>query len=102
MNALDSLWELIQNPDQPGSAGLHSVDRTWELLAMRTHRGYSHPGMAFLKDKLYLEGNLAQWNVLMRKPDLFPYLNLGKYDASNPDHIAVLCEANILPGKFCL
>jgi len=98
MNAVDLLWEVSLNPDDLEAASKKAVDRTWELLAMRTMRGWTGgKGAAALKDKVYLEGNLDQWRVLEKTPKIFPYLNLGKYDASNPGHLIVLKQIGTIP-----
>lgn len=97
MNAIDFLWEINQTPEDINNASQRSVERTWELLALRTLRGYTGKGSAAMKDKIYFEGNLDQWNVLVNTPSLFPYLNLGKFDASNRKHLQILKRAGIIP-----
>lgn len=97
MNNLDFLWELRADPENPDTAIQKAIDRTWELLAMRTMRGWTGRGAASFKDKIYLEGNIDQWQLLGQSPGIFPYLNLGKYDASNPEHIVIMEKIGALP-----
>jgi len=100
INSVDYLLELMKQPDDPDAAAHQAENRTWELLAMRALRGWSGVGCGFLKDLVYLDGNLAQWKVVKEKPELFPYFNLGKYDAANPDHIGIMQTIGSIPTNL--
>lgn len=99
MNAIDQLDETIKDPTNLAAATVKSIDRTWELLAMRTMRGYTGRGAAAHRDKVYPEGNLDQWVTLARVPEVFPYLNVGKWDAHNKEHARILGGIGSVPTK---
>lgn len=100
VNAVDRLWELVQDQKHPVEAGARAIDRTWELLAERTNKGPVGKGSAHLKDKVYLEGNLRQWGLLLDQPEMFSYLNLGKYDLTQQSHVKILRGIGILPRRI--
>jgi hypothetical protein len=102
INALDRLWELTHNPDpeNPNAAIVKSLDRTWELLTNRTLKGVVGKGAAYFKDKIYAEERIRQGNLLIRNPDIFPYLNLGHYDLTQREHISILKRISTLPADL--
>lgn len=102
LNSIDLLSEIEAEPNDLQVANTKAINRTWELLAMRTLRGWTGRGAAALKDKIYLEGNLDQWKILTNSPDIFPYLNKGKYDASNPGHISILKKIGTIPTELTI
>jgi hypothetical protein len=97
INAIDNLFALVEQPDNEQMASPRAVNRTWELLAMRTQKGVVGRGMAALKDGVYAEGLTEQGKLLIGNPSIFPYLNLGKYNLANPVHVSILERAGIIP-----
>ncbi len=75
----------------------HAHIMTTELLTTRTQKGITGLGMASLQDKVYAEGSGPQMRLLAENPQVFPYLNLGKYNLADPNHRAVLEDASIVP-----
>lgn len=66
-------------------------ETAWNI-GVRLFRGTDcrTPGQCFIKDKVYLEGNLKVWESLAKNPGELERLNLGKYDPANPAHIRIL------------
>jgi hypothetical protein len=73
------------------------VRNAW-ARCVRTYRGTSGrtPGCCFTKDIVYLEGNVAIWRLVTEKPEWKDKLTLGKYDPTNPEHVAILRELGML------
>lgn len=97
VNAVDRLWERQKNPTDIAAADKKAEDRTWSLLATRVLRGTDGKGGAYLKDKVYLEGNVACWAAARNHPELIEQGDLGKFDIANPRHIALLQAVGVLP-----
>ena len=100
INAIDNLLAAIQDPANPEVAAERALYKTWELLAMRTQKGVVGRGMASFKDKIYAEGSPEQLQFMAKHPEVFPYMNLGKYDLTNPRHVSILRTAGILPAHI--
>jgi len=99
MNAIDTLWQRVQaskNGTSYNKANMQASDWTWDLLAKRTLKGTDGKGGAFYKDAIYLEHNLAYWQLAKQHPGLFQYWDLGKYDLLNPHHVHLLVELGML------
>lgn len=66
-------------------------DRAWNTC-VRIFRGAdpSMPGVCFLQDKLYLEGNVQVWNAIKDESVLLKRIYAGKYDPFNEEHVALL------------
>lgn len=52
--------------------------------------------MCFTKDAMYKEGNRAIRHLLAKDVHALDHFPLGKYDPTNPRHIAILQELGIL------
>ncbi len=97
MNAIDTVTEYAKDPQKPiEDIQQKAHKRTWNLLA-RTLKGTDGAGGAFLKDKVYLEGNVAWWAAAAANPDIINSGDLGKFDIANPRHISLLQKLGILP-----
>jgi hypothetical protein len=96
INSMDRLMERSKNKDT-AIADSKADNRTWNLLN-RVLKGTDGKGGAYYKDKVYLEGNIACWNVLKKSPNLMEVGDLGKFDITNPRHIQLLIDAGILPN----
>jgi len=64
---------------------------------IRTFRGSDckTPGICFLQDIVYREGNIAVWQVIKDNPAEMLRFNIGKYDPSNYRHIWILEQLGI-------
>lgn len=96
LNKLDYFWELRKNSSDPANAKTKSASRSWATLE-RVFRGTQGEGAAYLKDKIYLEGNVACWHAAADNPEIIELGDLGKFDISNPRHIAFAQKVGVLP-----
>ncbi len=96
LNKLDYFWELRKGGSDPKKAKTKSESRTWATLE-RVFRGTQGEGGVYLKDKIYLEGNVACWHVAADNPEIIENGDLGKFDISNPRHIAFAQKVGVLP-----
>lgn len=71
-------------------------DAAWHM-AVRALKGTNGSGDAYRKDIVYLEGNVKCWELAKTTPELIMLGDLGKYDITNPRHIATLQELKIIP-----
>jgi hypothetical protein len=55
------------------------------------------PSFVLTRDCVYREGNIAVHQLLQQKSLGDEYLNVGKYDPTNDDHVRCLTELGILP-----
>jgi hypothetical protein len=97
INALDEAWELTNPGTDITVAKQKAFNKTWELLLKRTLKGVSGRGAAYSKDKVYAEGNLKQWDLLLKHPEVYPHLNKGKYDLTIPEHVRILKAIGTIP-----
>lgn len=96
VNNIDRLWERSKKPEDIVAADAKADKRTWDLMT-RIMRGMDGQGGAYLKDITYLEGNLAVWAVAEQHPELIEAGDLGKFDISNPRHIAIAQHFKVIP-----
>jgi len=68
-----------------------SKRRAW-ARCVRIFRGTSGstPGACFTKDVVYLEGNVAIWELVDEDATWPTRFSLGKYDPANEEHVALL------------
>jgi hypothetical protein len=97
MNTIDLMYQTKLKPDEPEAAFLAAQKRTDDLLA-RVLKGTDGKGGAYYKDKVYLEGHVANWlEAATRGPSAIFDGDLGKFDISNPRHVHILQKFNLLP-----
>lgn len=92
------LIELAQEQNhEPDIDTVHEAERKAWLRCVRTFRGTScqHPGQVFMKDKIYVEGNMRVWQVAINKPYEIRRFPVGKYNPSDPTHIHILDALDI-------
>ncbi|TAH33502.1 DUF1704 domain-containing protein [Candidatus Saccharibacteria bacterium] len=71
--------------------------RSWDLVT-RVLKATDGQGGAYLKDKVYLEGNIACWlTAALRGPEAISNGDLSKSDINNPRHIALQQSVGLLP-----
>lgn len=70
-----------------------SQERAWSI-AWRVFRGAdpSIPGVCFLKDKIYREGNISVWRCILEDGSLLADAYLGKFDLCDPAQRKVATE----------
>jgi hypothetical protein len=97
MNTIDYMYSLKLKPDDEAAAREASVKKTDDLL-IRVLKGTDGRGGAYLKDKVYLEGNIAVWlQAARRGPTAISEGDLGKFDINNPRHLHALQSLDLLP-----
>jgi hypothetical protein len=99
INAIDRLWER-QNKEEEETyedADKKADKRTWALLTERTHKGTDGTHGAYRKDMIYLENNIAYWQLAKREPESMKYWDLGKFDYNNKEHVKVLQKLGMIP-----
>ncbi len=71
--------------------------RAW-ARCVRTFRGTTGttPGACFTKDIVYLEGNIAIWQLVTKEPEWVERFHLGKYDPTNEVHVSLLRELGMV------
>jgi hypothetical protein len=92
---LHSFWRHRRFPDDPENEK-HIRDEAW-FITVRILKGSDGTGGAYLKDIVYLEGNVGCWQVAAHNPALILYGDLGKFDIARPEHIQLLQALEILP-----
>jgi hypothetical protein len=77
-----------------------ATDHAWNR-ALRVYRGSTGNtvGAVYTRDIIYLEGNRRMWKLLDSEAMIHPDWLLGKYDPTNPRHIAALKELEILKSS---
>ncbi len=73
------------------------VRNAW-ARCVRVYRGTTGatPGCCFTKDIVYLEGNIAIWQLVTKGPSWERHFDLGKYDPTNEEHVAILRDLGML------
>ena len=74
-----------------------SARQAW-ARCVRVFRGTSGttPGACFTKDIVYLEGNIAIWQLVSQDPTWVDRFSLGKYDPANEEHVSLLRDLGML------
>jgi hypothetical protein len=102
VNAIDYLKKVAATPEDKDGALTRSRQLTWSSLAGRIMRGSTGRGAVRIREKEYIEGSVVQGRLLLSNPDVYPYLNLGKYDLTQPDHVDVLRAVGTLPRNLVI
>lgn len=84
------LMESIRNPELSGVKAAH--EQAW-VTTTRVLKGI--PGETYMKDIVYLEGNVRCWQIAAEKPERILTGDLGKFDISRQDHLEILKSFNI-------
>lgn len=72
-------------------------EKSWNLC-VRIFRGTpaNYKGVCYTKDLIYYEGNIKIWQLLLKDPQFYPYLFLGKYDPTKTQHLQALHDLGVL------
>lgn len=72
-------------------------EKSWNLC-VRIFRGTpaNYKGVCYTKDLIYHEGNIKLWQLLLKDPQFYPHLFLGKYDPTNAKHLQALHDLGVL------
>lgn len=97
INAIDTLWELLHGlPPEIAAEVAH--DESWKTVT-RVLKGTDCTGGAYIKDIVYLEGNVRCWQAAAKDPNVILLGDLGKFDITRPDHLELLRQLDILPKE---
>ncbi len=97
MNTIDLMYQVKLKPDDSEAAKVAAQKKTDDLLT-RVLKGTDGTGGAYLKDKVYLEGHVANWlTAATRGPQAISDGDLGKFDINNARHIAALQSFGLIP-----
>lgn len=102
MNAVSELAEITAEPKDVAAAQHCAFNKTWQLLANRTLRGWTGRGAAAVKDSVYIPGNAEALRTLAANPHIFPYLHIGKYDIAQDNHWDALREIGSVPTDLII
>lgn len=97
VNAVDMLYELAKKPSDVEAAAKRAHHRTMQLQTTSTHKGTDGVHGSYPRYKVYLEGNVACWDVAKEDPSAISAGDRGKYDIANLRHIALLQTKGVLP-----
>lgn len=89
-------FQTLRRPDNPVYAEVAARDEVWHLL-VRVLKGTDGYGGAYMKDIVYLEGNIRVWRLAAADPAYILFGDYGKYDISRVDHLKLLAELGIKP-----
>lgn len=92
--ALHRLWRQRRYPLDTNNE-LQAQDEAWQLT-VRIMKGTDGSGGCYMKDIVYLEGNIGCWNIAKHNPDLLLQADIGKFNVNDPHHIDVLKGLEIL------
>lgn len=97
INAIDTMYQSKLKFDTPEDLKAKAADKTSKLL-LRVLKGTDGTGGAYYKDKVYLEGVVANWlTAAAEGPSAISNGDLGKFDINNPRHIMALKKVGLLP-----
>jgi hypothetical protein len=92
--ALFAFWRERRYPANPHNQQT-ARDEAWHVT-VRILKGTAGQGGAYMKDIVYLEGNIRCWQVARTHPEMILYGDYGKFDIANPEHIKLLRRLKIL------
>lgn len=97
MYAINKMYQAKRTPDDPELIDQKTARKTGKLCT-RVLKGTDGTGGAYLKDKIYLEGHVAVWRAAAEHgAGVISHGDLGKFDITNPRHIALLQKQGLLP-----
>lgn len=99
MNAIDTMYQAKLTPENAEETAQKAKKKTTDLLE-RVLKGTDGTGGAYLKDKVYLEGFVANWlEAALHGPEVISNGDLGKYAINIPRHIKKMQKVGLLPDN---
>jgi hypothetical protein len=89
-------FQALRRPDNPVYAESVARSEVWHLL-VRVLKGTDGFGGAYMKDIIYLEGNVRAWKQAAADPAYILFGDSGKFDIARPDHRRLLAALGIKP-----
>lgn len=97
MLRLHRFWRERRYPGAPSNERI-ARDEAWHL-AVRVMKGtsgnFEQPG-CYMKDIVYLEGNVACWDMAAQDPKTILRGDIGKFNIANPEHVRILRGLEII------
>jgi hypothetical protein len=93
---LYSFWRERRMPQATNNEA-YARDEAW-MLAVRIYKGTNGTDGSYMKDIVYLEGNIKSWQLAKTDPSLILRGDVGRFDITNPQQVAMLNELGILPA----
>lgn len=87
-------FQTLRRPDDPAHAAAAADHEAWQLC-VRVLKGTDGQGGAYLKDIVYLEGNVRAWRCAARNPAIIQFGDSGKFDIANPRHLRLLGDLGV-------
>lgn len=99
MEAYYYLEELQQKPHLDHTQAQKNAIEEARKCIIRIYRGTdcATPWVCFTKDIIYREGNLDLRALVANQPDILHHVNTGKFDPTNPQHIAIMQQLGMFP-----
>ena len=98
MYAIDHMYQARLKSTNEETAQEKASEKASQLV-LRVLRGTNGEGGVYLKDKTYLEGNVACWAYAAHEGvSKINDGDLGKFDITNPRHIGILQKVGVLPS----
>lgn len=95
--ALHNFWRQRRYPMDTNNSA-EAAEEAW-LLAVRIMKGTDGSGGCYMKDIVYLEGNIACWQLAERHgPEIIFQGDLGKFNIADPAHLRILHGLGIVSG----
>lgn len=91
--ALYIFWRTRRYPLATNNE-LFARDEAWQLC-VRVLKGTSGQGGAYMKDTVYLEGNIRCWQLAADDPSIILFGDTGKFDVTNPDHVELVRSLHV-------
>lgn len=95
INTIDTMYQTKLTPDDLDAATQKAQQKT-DTLLLRVLKGTDGTSGAFLKDIVYLEGNIASWVTAAESPEAISDGDMGKHDINNPNHVRLLRKVGVL------
>lgn len=92
--ALYLLWREHRYPFETNNEA-YARQEAW-YLAVRIMKGTDGKNGAYRKDIVYLEGNIKCWQLATTNPQAILDGDIGKFDITNNNHLALLRQLGIL------
>ena len=99
INTIDRMYQTQLKPNEPDVARAAARKKT-DALLLNVLKGTDGQGGAYLKNKVYLEGHVANWlTAALKGPASISEGDLGKFDINNARHIHALQAVGLLPEQ---
>ena len=100
MNTIDEMYQLRSQPGDFVAAKKKADKKTGDLILRILKGTNGQAGGAYLKDLVYLEGNVRAWEAARdRGPGAISEGDHGKFDITNPRHMDLLESVGLVASS---